>query len=384
MTTTEQGTSARRLPGAARARAFAEPPAEPAPAARSPRTPPAPFSPEAAVRAPSDPVDELLATAGDTATTWAAPSSSLPAVSWTPPAPVEAPATWGRRRTVFKMLSFGLAKPKPGREELEHRRNERLIRSAAWPRSVRIAVANPKGGVGKTPTTLLLGGTLARVRGGSVAVWDAADAAGTLSGIAEGVQARCLSEIEADPGQFAHPGTIAACAATQTSNADVLGSLADREFSGDSIDRILWALDRTYRISVADTGNVQHSEAFTAVIAKADILVVPTTITASSVNKALRLLDRLQATSSLTQRAVVAVMHTRGPQTPGLAGQLTDLFAGVGVGAVLDIPFDPAIAAGTPMSLESLTRPSQIAWTQLAAATVANIALTGDTADHTN
>ena len=39
--------------------------------------------------------------------------------------------------------------------------------------------------------------------------------------------------------------------------------------AGDSIDRILWALDRTYRISVADTGNVQHSEAFTTVIAKA-------------------------------------------------------------------------------------------------------------------
>ena len=36
------------------------------------------------------------------------------------------------------------------------------------------------------------------------------------------------------------------------------------------------------------------------------------------------------------------------------------------------------IAAGTPLSIESLNRASQIAWTQLAAATVANIALTSD------
>lgn len=378
MTMTEQNAGTRRLPGAARAKAFAEPPAEQAPAPRQTRAAAPPFSPEARSGNPSMALppaaeSEDVGRDASSTTTW-----SSQVVAWKPPAPVEAPAEWGRRRTVLKVLSLGLAKPKPGREELEHRRAERMIRAAAWPRSVRIAVANPKGGAGKTPTALVLGGILAKNRGGSVAIWDAADAAGSLSVIAEGVQAQCLSAIEADPGQFAHPGTISACAATQTSNADVLASLGDREFDNESIERILWALDRTYRISIADTGNVQHSEAFTAVIAKADILVVPTTITASTVEKALHLLDRLQSTHDLAQRAVVAVLHTRGPETPGLSAQLPGLFAGAGVGAVLDIPFDPAIAAGTPLSIESLNRASQIAWTQLAAATVANIALTSD------
>lgn len=371
MTMTDQNAGTRRLPGAARAKAFAEPPAEQAPVPRPIPTAAPPFSPEARADNPS-----IASPAAADAPSRAAWSSQV--VAWKPPAPVEAPAEWGRRRAVLKVLSLGLAKPKPGREELEHRRNERMIRSAAWPRSVRIAVANPKGGAGKTPTALVLGGILAKNRGGSVAVWDAADAAGSLSVIAEGVQAQCLSAIEADPGQFAHPGTISACAATQTSNADVLASLGDREFDGESIERILWTLDRTYRISIADTGNVQHSEAFTAVIAMADILVVPTTITASTVEKALHLLDRLQATHDLAQRAVVAVLHTRGPETPGLSAQLPGLFAGAGVGAVLDIPFDSAIASGTPLSIDSLNRASQIAWTQLAAATVANIALTSE------
>lgn len=363
MTTTEQITTEHRqcLPGAARGRAFAEPAPDQAP---EPCPHPVPFSPVSATGGVNEQIQREPA-----APAWAPPVM----VGWTPPPPVEAPAEWGRKRSVLKVLSLGLAKPGPGREELAHRQNERLIRSATWSRSVRIAVANPKGGAGKTPTALVLGGILGRVRGGSVAVWDASDAAGSLSGIAEGVQAQCISAIEADPGRFAHPGTIATCAATQTSNADVLGSLGDREFTGDSIDRILWTLDRTYRVSVADTGNVQHSQAFTAVIEKADILVVPTALTAASVNKALGLLHRLQGATSLAQRAVVAVMHTRGPETPGLAAKVPDLFAAAGVGAVIDIPFDPVIAAGTAITVDALTLESQIAWTQLAAATVSNV-----------
>lgn len=358
MTVTDQTTAhLQRLPGAARALAFAEPAPDQAPAPR-----PAAFSPEAVTTEAQEVIPAV--------------DLAPPVVPrWSPPPAAEAEAEWGRRRVVLKVLSLGLAKPKPGREEIAHRQYERLIRSATWPRSVRIAVANPKGGVGKTPTSLILGGVLGRVRGGSVAVWDASDAAGSLAGIAEGVQARCVSEIEADPGAFAHPGTIAACAATQSSNADVLASLRDREFTGDSVDRVLWTLDRTYRISVADTGNVQHSSAFTAVIGKADILVMPTILTEASVNKALGLLHRLQRTSTLAQRAVVAVLHTRGPETPGLAAQVPDLFAAAGVGAVIDIPFDPVIAAGTALTVDSLSRASQVAWTQLAAATVANIAL---------
>src|SRR5664279_4157864 len=102
------------------------------------------------------------------------------------------PAQWGRRAVVLRVLSFGLAKPRPGQAELAYRRDVRAIRQATWPRSVRVAVANPKGGSGKTPTAVLLGGVLASVRGGSVAIWDASDAAGTLGARTEGAAARCV------------------------------------------------------------------------------------------------------------------------------------------------------------------------------------------------
>jgi hypothetical protein len=43
---------------------------------------------------------------------------------------------------------------------------------------------------------------------------------------------------------------------------------------------------------------------------------------------------------------------------------------------VVDIPFDPHIAAGTAISIGALSHPSRVAWTRLAAATVANLTVT--------
>ena len=276
----------------------------------------------------------------------------------------------GTKQRIIRTLSLGLAKPAPGQAELAHRANLRTIRQAAWPRSVRIVVASPKGGVGKTPTAVLLGGFLAQIRGGSVGIWDSADAANTLAARTEGAAARCISDIAANPDAYVLPAAVAMAAATQTSSADVFGSLQEREFDGEDIRKITEVMDRAYRISIADTGNVPHSEAFEAVIESADILVIPTIGTADSVNKALSLLRRLQDTD-LPTRAVVAFLRYGGPETPNL--HVNSLFANAGVGAVVDIPFDSHIAQGTVLTVGTLSHPSKVAWTHLAATVVANI-----------
>ena len=219
-----------------------------------------------------------------------------------------------------------------------------------------------------------LGGKLAQIRGGGVVVWDAADAAGTTGARSEGRPGRCISEVEANPDNYSQPGTISAAVATQSSFADVLGSLQDREFTDVSVQRVLWTLDRSYRISVADTGNVPHSAAFREVLRRADLVVVPTTITKDSVDKAIGLLRKLQdSPTGLLQRAVVAVMDNRGPQTPGLAAVIDEIFHAEGVGAVVHIPFEPVIAAGTSITLGDFNHESDIAWTRLAAACTANL-----------
>ena len=292
-----------------------------------------------------------------------------------------APATWGGRRHWVRVLSLGLAKAKAGEAELAHRRNVRVVRQggASSSRCQHVLVANPKGQAGKTIVSVVLAGKLAQIRGGGVVVWDGSDAAGTLASRGEGRQGRCVSEVANEPNSYARPGTIASVAVRQSSFADVIGSLdEDREFDAESVRRVLWALDQSYQVQVIDTGNVRHSPAFRAAVEAADLVVIPTTVTAGSIAKALALLRALQRDTNgkgadLAARAVVAITSYGGPETPGLAGQIEEVFRAAGVGAVVRLPYDPAIAVGTSITVGDLSQASDVAWTQLAAAVTHNL-----------
>lgn len=58
-----------------------------------------------------------------------------------------------------------------------------------------LLVANPKGGVGKTPTGILVGGALAAARSGSVCIMEVSDDPGALAFRAEGNPVRGLGEL---------------------------------------------------------------------------------------------------------------------------------------------------------------------------------------------
>jgi hypothetical protein len=166
-------------------------------------------------------------------------------------------------------------------------------------------------------------------------------------------------------------GASLSCAAVQTSFADVLGSLREREFTDVSVKAVTGVLDVSYRIQVADTANTPHSSAYDTAVSLADILVVPTVLTPGSVNKALALLQRVQERPDcLAQRVVVMVSHFGGPVT---AVEAHKLFTDAGVGAVIDIPFDPHINAGSEIDWLKLSHASRLAWTRAAASVVANV-----------
>ena len=70
-------------------------------------------------------------------------------------------------RGFLNTVTGGLLKIGPGPEEAaanaeatRREGDERIIRQATWSRAVSVLVANRKGGVGKTPTSLILGGVL--------------------------------------------------------------------------------------------------------------------------------------------------------------------------------------------------------------------------------
>ena len=73
----------------------------------------------------------------------------------------------------------GLLGLNPSQAEVEQAADEKLLR-AVFPRPVRIAVATPKGGTGKTPTTVGLAAAFGRARGASVVAWDNNELRGTL------------------------------------------------------------------------------------------------------------------------------------------------------------------------------------------------------------
>lgn len=124
--------------------------------------------------------------------------------------PASTPSAPRRATMGFRGLLAGLGLPiAPGAREAadlaaaadaEERRAQdaMTIRQATWTRAVSILVGNPKGGTGKTPTALLLGGIIASIRGGSTAIVEFSDDPGALSYRAEGAPRLGVGELVRD------------------------------------------------------------------------------------------------------------------------------------------------------------------------------------------
>ena len=159
----------------------------------------------------------------------------------------------------------------------KQRQHEDIVRQATWTRAVGILIANPKGGVGKTPVALLLGGMLAAVRGGSVCVMEVADDPGALTFRSEGAPTRGLGELVRDASVITSAGQLAGYTAPQTSFAAVVGSIGARpRLEGTDVTTVATVIDDHFSIRVMDSGNQPSSTAFRAALDKTDILVIPT------------------------------------------------------------------------------------------------------------
>ncbi|HJT91569.1 MAG TPA: hypothetical protein VJ777_06450, partial [Mycobacterium sp.] len=169
------------------------------------------------------------------------------------------------------------AKEAQRRDQAERlRQDEETIRQATWTRAVSLLVANPKGGTGKTPISLLLGGTLAAVRGGSVAIMEVSDDPGALTFRAEGRPALGIGELVRDARAISSAGQVAGYTAPQTSFASVIGTVGRRpQLTAEDVTTVSGVLDSYYAIRVMDSGNQPSSSAFTGALEVTDALVVP-------------------------------------------------------------------------------------------------------------
>jgi MinD-like ATPase involved in chromosome partitioning or flagellar assembly len=276
----------------------------------------------------------------------------------------------------------------PGAAETEElnvaalrRRHEDTIRQATWTRAVSILVANPKGGVGKTPTALLVGGMLAAIRGGSVCVLEISDDPGALTFRSEGSPPRGLGELVRDAATIRSAGQLAGYTAPQTSFASVIGSTGSRSrLEGEDVIAVTDVIDDYFAIRVMDSGNQPSSTAFQAALETTDALLIPIANAGDAALEAAALLDGLRAiggkAAQLAANAIVVRLHDGRPENPQVIARVEVILASYGIQHIHEIPFDPHIAERGQLTLTKLTEDTRHALTATAADVIHTLQVT--------
>ncbi|WP_165068685.1 ParA family protein [Marisediminicola senii] len=261
------------------------------------------------------------------------------------------------------------------------RENERIVRQATWTRAVSILVANPKGGVGKTPTSLILGGVLASIRGGSVCVMEVADDPGALTFRSEGTPTLGIGDLITDLNHVHTAGHLAGYTAPQTSFASVLGTTTPRPpLTAENVTAVATVVDEFYAIRVMDSGNQHSSAAFNAAVETADILVIPVMNAGDAALEAATLLRTLTArggtAAAIAQNAILIRSTDGRPENPDVTARVETLLDSTGIQHRFDIPYDPHIAERGQISINRLTPATYEAFTAAAAAVVRSLQAT--------
>ena len=255
---------------------------------------------------------------------------------------------------------------------------ERIIRQATWTRAVSVLVANRKGGVGKTPMSLLLGGVLAAVRGGSVAIIEVSDDPGALAFRAEGNPPRGIGELVRDVDTIRTTGQLAGYTAPQTSFASVIGSAGRRpRLTRDDVIGVARVVDEYYALRVMDSGNQPSSSAFQGAIETADALVIPVLNAGDAVLEAVALLEELSAAggkaAELASNAIIVRLTDGRPEQPHVLERINQVIDATRVRAVFEVPYDAHIAERGQLSLNRLDPSTRRAFTAIAANIVAHL-----------
>lgn len=263
----------------------------------------------------------------------------------------------------------------------ERRRAESVgVVSRHWAGCRTIAVANGKGGVGKTMTTAMLAAVFAREGGGNVLAWDNNDTRGTLGWRTEhGLYDTTLRDLlpaaadllaqgagVSDMTRFVHHQA--------TDRYDVLRSnpellATDQRIAGAEFDLLMQVAARYYRLVIFDSGNDESAERWLRMVDSSHQLVIPTLAAPESAESAALLLDALhnrdERSAGMADDAVIIVTQSEASAGPA-ARRVADGFE-EHVRSVEVIPFDPALKSG-PLRFDTLRRHTRDAWLRAAAA----------------
>lgn len=290
---------------------------------------------------------------------------------------VDAPAQHGWRGAL-NQLGLSLA---PSAAELSQRKDEAAV-SAHWPGPRTIAVLNPKGGAGKTPTVICLSAVFARLSGGGVLAWDNNNSLGSLGWRTfdaghESTVVDLLGRTEHFMTSDARAGDLLGYVHHQPADRyDVLRSddrSGDQErhmVTGDEVDRLHAVAAKYYRAIVMDSGNTERGANWQAMIGHADQVVIPVKSVDDAAEGASRVLAALHAgdehAQELARNAVVVVLCCEPGHQKTKAKELAEEFAPY-ARAVVTIPYDRALVEGR-VRFSAMTPATRRAWLRAGAA----------------
>jgi MinD-like ATPase involved in chromosome partitioning or flagellar assembly len=290
------------------------------------------------------------------------------------------PAAWGWRGRLRKMTG-GLIHLRPTAAELADRQAHLDIQRG-FSKPMTVVVIQPKGGAGKTPTTIGIASALGVNRGGYILGWDDNETRGTLAVRVRNLYGQTTTawdllgglprfeRADARVGDLSHfvraQGEAQFDALASDDNPANMAQIGDEEFG-----RLHAVLQRFYRIIVIDTGNNVRSPNWQSAVNAADLVVVVSTYQRDVGYSGSWVLDHLGQTgrAALANRAVTVLTAADPKPDPTVRRELMSHF-GTRTRAVVEIPYDPHIALGGPMEWAKMREPTLRAWTLTGAAVI--------------
>jgi MinD-like ATPase involved in chromosome partitioning or flagellar assembly len=236
----------------------------------------------------------------------------------------------------------------------------------------RIALLSLKGGVGKTTITATLGATFASMRGDRVVAVDANPDRGTLSQKVPLETPATVRHLLRDAEGIATYSDVRGYTSQGPSRLEVLASESDpavsEAFSSDDYLRTLEVLERFYSLLLTDCGTGMLHSAMSAVLEKADVLVVISSGSVDGARSAAATLDWLDAHGHQDMvRNSIAVINAVRPRSGKVdLKKVVDHFSRR-CRAVKQVPFDPHLEEGAEISLDRLKPETREALLELAA-----------------
>jgi len=266
----------------------------------------------------------------------------------------------------FKLINVG--------ESAKVNRHNSLVAQVQLPLRgcYRIALLSLKGGVGKTTITATLGATFASIRGDRVVAVDANPDRGTLSQKVPLETPATVRHLLRDAEGIEAYSDVRSYTSQGPSRLEVLASESDpavsEAFSSDDYTRTLEVLERFYSLVLTDCGTGMLHSAMSAVLDKADVLVVISSGSVDGARSASATLDWLDAHGHQEMvRNSIAVINAVRPRSGKVdMKKVVDHFARR-CRAVKQVPFDPHLEEGAEISLDRLRPATREALIELAA-----------------